>query len=823
MGGNVKLLFLAALLAVWFGRAPVSAQTGQLAAGHVWGNTALTQAPGRDSSFSGLLGRYGQFYADEYGATHNGTDDTAAIQAALNAADAVHDKGAAVVWLGPYSYTINTANLTIPLNVTLSCSGWRVTDQPTSGYLNRPCAIYVNPAYTIINKGSINSVYVFNKNIVNPVTMRDALTMVNSFSGTGITMAWTDALVRNVTIGGFATCISSTGVGRVNLKDIMGDCTNGVVTDNSHDLSKFYNVEFFPFMTTNAPNPHVVTYAVSGAADNGAGLYRLTIDTNTFLVTGDTVWIAGVGGAVGANGKWAATVVDSTHIDLQGSAVSPTTTGATTIGETYIAVTSVANLAVGQTVTGTGVPGGATITAVWSTSSAISISAPATATGAAVALTFANGVFTTAGALNVHTGQRSGTAFTLTNSEGLWCKGCFAFGYNVGVHVGVLGGWFMGSDYIFDSYQPLQDPTSIALLIDGSAYGNQWIGGMASSVGRIAVIDTTSSVPNTISLSSLSHPANPRGIFIEHKHGYLVLDSNYTNSAGAPVLAFGPTANGATISGNILPSNTAFYGSDAARQRILFAPSNISTNVAMGTFPASMGSLTLGANGSSLGIPLTISGASSVDANQGAQIRITNPTSATPSKTIRVNSTGGLDILNNAYSSALVNIADGGIATFASSIHAPTTVVPTMIGGTAANSTLTLESTSVAGTSDSVVIATGPQVTAMRCDTTQHCRPGNGNLPTIASGACGALTNGAVLTGSNDQGIQVTIGAAATTSCVVAFSAAWVNPPRSCELSAQNAAAANQAVTGAYITWTAAAVTITGAALAGANYSISCH
>lgn len=825
MGRYVRHKILAALGVVLalFATGPATAFAQQLQPHHVWGNPLAVQAPPRDSSLSSLLGAYGQFYADDYGTTHNGTDDTAAIQAALNAADAVHDKGTAVVWLGPYSYTLNSANLTIPINVTLACAQWRITDQSTTGYLNRPCAIYENPAYHIINKGSISGLYIFNKNITTPVTMRDALNMVKAFSGTAVTMSWADSSIVNTTIGGFATCISSTNTGRPNLKDVMGDCTNGASIDNSHDLAKFYNIEFFPFMTTNALNPHVVTYTVSNAVDNGSGLYRLTIDSNNFLVTGDTVWIASVGGATGANGKWVATVIDATHIDLQGSSTAPTTTGTTTTDETYIAVASIDSLAVGQSVTGAGVPGGATITAVWRQSSAISISVPATATGTGVALTFANGAFTTNGALNVHTGQRSGTGFTLTNSEGLWCMGCFSYGYNVGVHVGTGAGWFMGSEYVFDSYQPLHDPTSIAMLIDGDAYGNQWIGGMASSVGRIAVIDTSSSVPNTISLASLSHPVNSNGVFLEHKHGYLVLDGNFTNTTGAPALAFGPTANGAVLSANIFPALTALYGSDAARQRVLFSPGNMAPLASPGTFPGVSGALTLGADGSALTIPLTISGSSSADPSQGAQIRINNPAAATPGKTLRVNSGGALQVMNSAYSTALLDLADSGITTFSSSVHTPTVVAPTVMGGTTASSVLVLESTNATGTTDSVVIATGSQVTAMRCDTTQHCRPGNGNLPVIASDACGAGANGAVVSGSNDQGIRITIGGAATTSCAVTFNAAWVNNPRSCELTAMNATASDQATTRAYITWSASAVTITGAALAGANYSISCH
>jgi hypothetical protein len=62
------------------------------------------------------------------------------------------------------------------------------------------------------------------------------------------------------------------------------------------------------------------TYAVSGAATDG-GLIKLTIAPHEFS-TGDKVYVRNVGGVTAANGYWTATVVDGTHIDLQGSTFS---------------------------------------------------------------------------------------------------------------------------------------------------------------------------------------------------------------------------------------------------------------------------------------------------------------------------------------------------------------------------------------------------------------------------------------------------------------------------------------------------------------------
>lgn len=72
---------------------------------------------------------------------------------------------------------------------------------------------------------------------------------------------------------------------------------------------------------------------VSGAADNGSGLVRITTASAHGLSTSDVVRVWGVspnpggGAAIGtieANGVWTVTVIDSTNVDLQGSTFTNT-------------------------------------------------------------------------------------------------------------------------------------------------------------------------------------------------------------------------------------------------------------------------------------------------------------------------------------------------------------------------------------------------------------------------------------------------------------------------------------------------------------------
>lgn len=60
--------------------------------------------------------------------------------------------------------------------------------------------------------------------------------------------------------------------------------------------------------------------AVTGAANNGGGLVRLAIAATAGLYTGNSMTVSGIAGTTEANGTWSITVIDGTHVDLQGSA-----------------------------------------------------------------------------------------------------------------------------------------------------------------------------------------------------------------------------------------------------------------------------------------------------------------------------------------------------------------------------------------------------------------------------------------------------------------------------------------------------------------------
>jgi hypothetical protein len=64
-------------------------------------------------------------------------------------------------------------------------------------------------------------------------------------------------------------------------------------------------------------NPATIT--ITGAANNGSGLIRLTVTSTSTMTTGTEFSVVNVGGTTEANGAWLVTVIDGTHVDLQGS------------------------------------------------------------------------------------------------------------------------------------------------------------------------------------------------------------------------------------------------------------------------------------------------------------------------------------------------------------------------------------------------------------------------------------------------------------------------------------------------------------------------
>ena len=118
---------------------------------------------------------------------------------------------------------------------------------------------------------------------------------------------------RNLIVWAYKTLDGSTGLVNKALLYHVSGSKWGVV-----DLSaEFVMTAARPGLTLEAldaiaPGAQTIT----GAANNGSGKVRLTVGSTAGWTTGDVKTISAVGGTTEANGTWAITVVDGTHIDL---------------------------------------------------------------------------------------------------------------------------------------------------------------------------------------------------------------------------------------------------------------------------------------------------------------------------------------------------------------------------------------------------------------------------------------------------------------------------------------------------------------------------
>jgi len=144
--------------------------------------------------------------------------------------------------------------------------------------------------------------------------------------GSGITGAADNGggLVRITTSGnhGLSTddCINITGV--AGTTEANGDWTITAVAGTTFDLqgSAFAN----PYTSGGTVDLRInnLGAGVAGAADNGAGLIRITTSKNHGLTTGDYVRIYDVTGTTEANETWQVTAIAATTFDLVGSTFS---------------------------------------------------------------------------------------------------------------------------------------------------------------------------------------------------------------------------------------------------------------------------------------------------------------------------------------------------------------------------------------------------------------------------------------------------------------------------------------------------------------------
>ncbi|WP_207418925.1 glycosyl hydrolase family 28-related protein [Roseomonas haemaphysalidis] len=476
-----------------------------------------------------LAGMRGALLADrpvhvrDFGAVGNGTtDDTAAIQAAI---DAVAAQGGGVVLLGPRRYLVAAADLVVKNGVFLrgrtASGGWRVNGDFTT--VNHALLLDAARTIRVHRNGGLEGLAVLRRGMTVPGNLRQGLDAAAAMAGTAITVGdgsggsgaanGADATLACLLVLGFDWGIYSDGNARLRVRDVLGDCRNGLYLGRAFDVSRISEVNWHPLVTTGRSwsNSRI---AISSVADNGSGQVRVTLASAHSLQTGELVNIAEVrnSGASALHGRWTVTVIDATRIDLQNSLYAPG--------------------------------------------------------------------WTSGGACYIQPNRRLGTAFAVAAADMSSFQNCFEYGHDIGwdiqndVHACNFAN--IGTDAWVDA----ADPTTIGIRIGGTARRNKVIGGFLSSKGVSVQCTTTGAEQNELIGVDVTGGARRIAEVLSGALSFVGCDFTGGPGTGNQVLAsihLGDAAGNLIVTGCDTSPVTFTADSPAAMQRLLLAANRSGT------------------------------------------------------------------------------------------------------------------------------------------------------------------------------------------------------------------------------------------------------
>lgn len=369
----------------------------------------------------------------DFGAAGDGvTDDTAAVQAAI---DAAANLGGGVVQFGPRRYRIGPAGLELHPQVTLQGSRHPGAQRALANYANARFALLLDPAggIRVRRNAGISGLVLLRQGLSPVTTLRQALDQVAAFAGTAIRVGdatgdtGTDARLERLLILGFDTAIEVILSQRVTIASIAADCRNGVVLRESYDVSRLRDVHLWPFITGNLAGISIATFTVAGVT-NAGGQVRITTAGAHGLLADDVVHVTDVGGVPGANGRYSVAVPAPDQLDLVGSVFS--------------------------------------------------------------------GAWSGGGRVAVWANRRSGVGFRIDSCDAAELRGCFAYGFQTGFRIegASMATQLFGCGY--DDRADIRDESTIGLSLGGSCYRTKWVGGYFFSTGTSILADSAATGQN---------------------------------------------------------------------------------------------------------------------------------------------------------------------------------------------------------------------------------------------------------------------------------------------------------------------------------------
>jgi hypothetical protein len=278
----------------------------------------------------------GYAHANWFGADPSGVADSAA---ALNAAStALGNIGGGRLDITGGKYLVTSADFVLQPRVQLYGPYLNIGEEMPAVYSTVKSSLWISSTYTLrmYAASGVTGIAILRYGLTDPAaTNRARMDGVKLFAGTGITIGdgasqaslgiGGDVYIGHVFIMGFAQGIYSYYNDRMRIEYVHGDCTNGIRIATMADLLQIRGCHWWPFYGSHT-GAGAMSYTVTNATNNGAGLIRLTIGTHDF-VAGDTVVVNGMTtGTTEATGRWIVATAGATYIDLTGSAFTHTYT-----------------------------------------------------------------------------------------------------------------------------------------------------------------------------------------------------------------------------------------------------------------------------------------------------------------------------------------------------------------------------------------------------------------------------------------------------------------------------------------------------------------
>ncbi len=254
------------------------------------------------------------FNVQTFGAKGDGTtDDTTAIQTAINAAEAAGGGTVSFPWPS-VTYKITSA-------LTVTSPGVLLQGTAGPGTLTHPYLTQYTYGAAIVlfsvSDSRVDSLsWQYGPQTTLSAPSSPGATSVNVVSASGLNIG--DQLVFDQ----WGPLENSTPMETALIASIAGTTIN-----------------LAPSISTALSSPGTSSDSNATNCGGTAGCIQLKVASTTGLLTGYEVTVSGVGGTVEANGVWTITVIDPTHLDLQGS----TFTNAWTSGGTVTRAGGLAN------------------------------------------------------------------------------------------------------------------------------------------------------------------------------------------------------------------------------------------------------------------------------------------------------------------------------------------------------------------------------------------------------------------------------------------------------------------------------------------------